>query len=323
MNNFITVNNLTKKYNATIALNNISFNIKYGEVVGLIGANGAGKTTTLNILAGLEPATSGTIYVNNKSILNNDIKKQLPIGTLLDPIYFPKNFRVFEYLHFYAQLKLLTKHNSRIESERIMKLFNIPLKEKHQKIDNLSRGMQQKLAIASSFIGNPKLILLDEPTTNLDWQEHLHFRKLINSLKRKTTFLISSHILSELENICDTFIILQKGNLITTGTLEQLKEKFWKTVLIECTINTTLQSIEHFKTHHQDVSLVFINKTEDNIFIIKIETTKQHYASTLKIIINYSLWTIISLSSNNYNLEGVVIQSTAKSRNHKCNLIPV
>ncbi len=208
----IKVENLVKRYGTNYALNDISFEIGEGEIVGLLGPNGAGKSTTMNILTGYLSSTAGAAYINGVDILEKPIEAKKHIGFLPEqpPVY--PEMTVTEYLNFVYELKSCEfdreKHIDEIIS--VAKLQDV----KKRLIRNLSKGYKQRVGIAQALIGDPKIIIFDEPTVGLDPKQILEVRNLIRTLGKKHTVILSTHILAEVQAVCERVIIINKGVII-------------------------------------------------------------------------------------------------------------
>ena len=204
----IRAENLVKRYGSNYALNDVSFEIGEGEIVGLLGPNGAGKSTAMNILTGYLSTTSGAAYINGINILEEPIKAKRLIGFLPEqpPIY--PDMTVIEYLKFVYQLKKCEierdKHLTDVMSS--VKLLDV----KDRLIKNLSKGYKQRVGIAQALIGDPKVVIFDEPTVGLDPKQILEVRNLIRALAKKHTVILSTHILAEVQAVCERVIIINK-----------------------------------------------------------------------------------------------------------------
>ena len=210
----IEVSNLVKDYGNHHAVKDISFTVDDGQIVGLLGPNGAGKSTTMNIMTGYISATSGTVKIGGCDILEEPIQAKKLIGYLpeLPPLY--EDMTVGEYLSFVCDLKGIRKKEDKIaavtEVEEAVKITEV----KGRLIKNLSKGYKQRVGLAQALIGNPPLLILDEPTVGLDPNQIIEIRSLIKSLAGKHTIILSSHILSEVNAICDYVLIIDKGMVI-------------------------------------------------------------------------------------------------------------
>ena len=217
----IKAENLVKRYGSNYALNDVSFEIGEGEVVGLLGPNGAGKSTAMNILTGYLSSTSGSAYVNGINILDDPIAAKKNIGFLPEqpPVY--PEMTVIEYLNFVYDLKgtKLDKTEHIAEILSVVKLQDV----KNRLIRNLSKGYKQRVGIAQALIGDPKVIIFDEPTVGLDPKQMTEIRSLITRLGRNHTVILSSHILSEVQAVCDRIMIMSKGRIVADERTEDLR----------------------------------------------------------------------------------------------------
>ena len=218
----IEVKNLSKKYGEQMALDNISFHINKGEIVGFLGPNGAGKSTTMKIICCYINPTSGEVIVNENSIKKSPIKIKSELGYLPEnnPLY--EEMYVREFLGFIAQIHKI-KDVKKAVNDVIEKVGLT--KEAHKKIEQLSKGYQQRVGIAQAIIHEPKVLILDEPTSGLDPNQLDEIRSLIKELGKDKTVMLSTHIMQEVESICDRIIIINDGKLVADQNLEQKIEK--------------------------------------------------------------------------------------------------
>lgn len=221
----ITIENLTKYYGKNKAVNNISFTINDNEILGFLGPNGAGKSTTMNMISGFLPMTAGKVSIYGADITKEPVKAKRNIGYLPEnpPVY--PDLKVSEYLSFCAGLKGIASGKRKDEIKRVTELLG--LKDVYGKlIRNLSKGYKQRVGFAQALLGDPKFIILDEPTVGLDPNQVIEVRKLIKSLKKDHTVIFSSHILSEVSEVCDRVVIINKGDIRAIDTIENLEKSF-------------------------------------------------------------------------------------------------
>lgn len=221
----IEVEKLTKKYGNHVAVDHLSFRVERGMVYGFLGPNGAGKSTTMNMMTGYIAATSGTVKINGYDMLKEPEKAKRCIGYLpeLPPVY--QDMTVNEYLTFASELKKIPKR------ERTEKIFQVMEQTKitdvkDRLIKNLSKGYKQRVGLAQAILGDPEVIILDEPTVGLDPKQIIEIRELIRELAKKHTVILSSHILSEVSAVCDHIMIISKGKLVACDTPEGLLTLF-------------------------------------------------------------------------------------------------
>lgn len=216
----IEVKNLTKRYGTHCAVNNISFQVGEGEILGFLGPNGAGKSTTMNILTGYLSATDGTVSINGHDILDEPHEAKANIGYLPEqpPLY--PDMTVREYLDFMYDLKKCALPRARHIAEicKVMKIEHVY----GRLIKNLSKGYKQRVGMAQALIGNPPVLILDEPTVGLDPTQIIEIRSLIKTLGKHHTVILSSHILPEIEAVCDRIIVINNGKIVADDTAEAL-----------------------------------------------------------------------------------------------------
>lgn len=218
----ITVKHLTKRYGSHLAVDDISFTVQDGEIVGFLGPNGAGKSTTMNMLTGYISSSSGEALINETDILDNPIRAKRDIGYLpeLPPLY--QEMTVMRYLHFVYDLKKckLPRKAHLTEICNLCKIADV----KDRIIKNLSKGYRQRVGLAQALVGNPPILILDEPTVGLDPNQMLEMRTLIKRLGKRHTVILSSHILSEIQAVCDRVIIINKGKIVADGAIDTLAQ---------------------------------------------------------------------------------------------------
>lgn len=222
----IELKGLCKAYGLTQAVRDVSFQVKKGSILGLLGPNGAGKSTIMRILAGLIDADAGQAFMcglpinTSRGLLNGSI------GYMPENNPLPEYMRVEEYLSYRGLLKKIPPKNIAARVKEVMDLCDLSRKAKHKLISSLSKGYRQRVGIADTLLADPKIIILDEPTIGLDPHQIIAIRQLITSLKEKSTVIISSHILQEIEACCDTVIILNNGTVVALGSPEALRMEF-------------------------------------------------------------------------------------------------
>ena len=235
----IKVSNLSKQYVEKAAIDNISFEVESGEIVGFLGPNGAGKTTTLRILTGYIPPTSGTASIGGHDVFSESIKARQKIGYMPENVPLYDDMRVREYLRFRAELKGLRGQEARQGVSEAIDLCGLK-KIRRQIISSLSKGYRQRVGLADALVNNPELLILDEPTNGLDPNQIRRFRELIKQLGIRHTILISTHILSEVEMTCNRVIILNEGKIIANDKPKDLSRELRSanTISIEVKIST-------------------------------------------------------------------------------------
>lgn len=311
MEPFVVVQHLVKQYGRFCALSDISFEISMGEIVGLLGPNGAGKSTTLKILSGLLDANSGIVSIGNENIAYSHHCAKCSIGIMLENNPLPAHLKVGEYLRFRAAMKGVDTKNVRVHTEKIMRQVDIQRNIRHREMGSLSKGMQQRVGLAEAFLGDPDLVILDEPTIGLDPNQAIKFRKLIASQKGKRTFIISSHILPEIESLCDRFIIINNGSIVANGMINELRQRFFEERILLVCVECEPMVIDVFKSIHPEIKIrdVFINlKTNQHQLVVSLPTENIEYF--WKTIVNETNWKLLNLAEKSTTLEEIFIQAT-------------
>lgn len=217
----IQVQKLTKAYGAVRAVNEISFDIEQGEIVGFLGPNGAGKTTTMRILTGYHPATSGTAQIAGYDVHKKPLEVKKRVGYLPESVPLYLEMVVASYLMYVAELKGITRSQRKNSVAEVMERCGLTHMQKRL-IQNLSKGYRQRVGLAQALLGNPAVLILDEPTVGLDPKQIVGIRQMIKDLAEKHTVLLSTHILPEVSMICKRVLILHQGRIITEKTIEDL-----------------------------------------------------------------------------------------------------
>jgi ABC-2 type transport system ATP-binding protein len=250
----IEVCNLTQYYGKHCAVHNLNFKLEKGKLTGFLGPNGAGKSTTLNLVTGYLKPTQGTVTIGGYSMQHNEMEAKALIGYLSEHPALYLDLTVEEYLTFVAKLKKVSKIQFKIDTEKAYSLLHLG-DVHHRLIKNLSKGYRQRVGFAGSLVGNPPLLILDEPTVGLDPNQISQMRDLIKSLKTDHTIILSSHILSEIEAICDEALIIHKGEMVAFDTMERLTSRLHshsslilKVINKENTLIEKLQEIEGLST---------------------------------------------------------------------------
>jgi ABC-2 type transport system ATP-binding protein len=233
----IAVRNLTKYYGEQVAINDISFDVKSGEILGFLGPNGAGKTTTMKIITCYMPPTSGTVEVEGLDIFRHSLDVRRKIGYLpeMNPLYLDMN--VLDFLEYSAQLHGV--HGSAV-SHRVKEMVHVCGLEdvRHKDIGEMSKGFRQRVGLAQAMIHDPEVLILDEPTSGLDPNQIAEIRNLIKQLGRAKTVILSTHILSEVQATCDRVLIINEGKIVADGSPEQLQRDFQGTDALTIELKT-------------------------------------------------------------------------------------
>ena len=304
----IKVSNLSKKYVGKPAVDNISFNVESGEIVGFLGPNGAGKTTTIRMLTGYIPPTSGTALIGGYDIFLNSLIAKQKIGYMPENVPLYDDMRVREYLLFRAELKGLRGQDVRKHMNEALELCSIK-DIKSQMISSLSKGFRQRVGLADALINKPPLLILDEPTNGLDPSQIRSFRELIKELAENHTILISTHILSEVELTCDRVLIINKGQMIGNNTPLELSEKIKSSTTISLELKSQDHDIRDIISNISGIRKVTLEKEEDDWKFFRIRVD---YGNDLREEImnsgNKRNWLIREIHYQRSNLEDAYIE---------------
>ena len=260
----IEVKNVTKKYGSFVAVDDISFTINDGEVVGFLGPNGAGKSTTMNIITGFIEQTEGNVVINGFDTVKKAKKAKKEIGYMPEGVPLYTDLTVKEFVTYMAELRKISKKEKKENVQKVLK--ETGLEEMQNKlIKNLSRGQKQRVSLAGTLVANPKILILDEPTVGLDPKQITEIRSLIKNLGKSHTVILSSHILSEVSQICDRVIIINKGKIVAIDTPENLEKKVSNNNIIYVTVEDTENKIDTIKDKIKGIKEIkLIKENEDN-----------------------------------------------------------
>lgn len=269
----IQVENITKRYGNFTAVDGISFDIDEGEIVGFLGPNGAGKSTTMNMITGFIEPSDGRIIVDGYDISKKPKKAKRQIGYMPEGVPLYSDLTVKEFVAYMADLKGCEKKTKKEEIKKVLE--ETGLTEVQNKLTkNLSRGYKQRVSMAGALVGNPKVIILDEPTVGLDPKQVTEIRTLIKNLGKKHTVILSSHILSEVSQICHRVIIINKGKIVAIDTPENLENKVAQNNVVYVTVEdpeNKMDSIKEKLNNIKDIQFVVENEDKTKKYIIKGE----------------------------------------------------
>jgi ABC-2 type transport system ATP-binding protein len=301
----ITVTQLSKHYGAQKAVNNISFSINKGEIVGFLGPNGAGKSTTMKMITGYLPADAGNIDVCGLQAGETSIDAKQKIGYLpeANPLYL--DMYVKEYLHFIAGVHKIQEPTARVKE--VIDIVGLT-PESHKKIAQLSKGYKQRVGLAAALVHDPEVLILDEPTSGLDPNQIIEIRNVIKSLATQKTILFSSHIMQEVEAICDRVIIIHKGNIVADDSLLKLQQASNNGHLVTVVFK---ESVEVAKLQRV-TGVKAIQSPAIGSFNIECEDPELVKKQLLQFSIEQNL-NIVSLQSQTRNLESIFKSLTTSS----------
>lgn len=218
----IRVEGISKQFGSVRAIEDVSFEVKQGEILGFLGPNGAGKTTTMRILTGYFPPSGGKVFIQGQDLFKHPQKTKLKIGYLPEVVNLYRDMQVIEMLQFAALVRRVSRKTRNKHIEEILQkcgLWDV----KKRLIQHLSKGYKQRVGLAQALVGNPEVLILDEPTTGLDPKQIIEIRALIRELGRERTVILSTHILPEVGMVCDRVMIMNKGRVVASGTADELE----------------------------------------------------------------------------------------------------
>lgn len=313
----IELENVTKKYNDVVAVDNISFKINKGEIVGFLGPNGAGKSTTMNMITGYIEPTNGKILINGFDINRKPKQAKKQIGYMPENVPLYAELTVKEFISYMADLKLVKKQEKKAEIDRVIKATGLE-KVANKIIKNLSRGYKQRVSLAGALVGNPPILILDEPTVGLDPIQVIEIRNLIKSLREGHTILISSHILAEISQMCNKIVIINNGKIVKiddTDSIEvesQVKNEVEIIITIEDE-NNSFSKLQNKIKEIKEITLISENESQ-KIYSIKYQGNDDIRKRIFKECVENDI-TIIELKKKEISLEDAFLKITEEEEN--------
>lgn len=308
----IKVTNLTKYYGENLAVDDITFEVTKGEILGFLGPNGAGKTTTMKVITTFLPPTSGKVTVDDMDVEDNSLEVRRKIGYLPEqnPLYFDMN--VVDYLDYVATLDGIP--DEKIKSRREEMIDVCGLEEVRTKdIGELSKGYRQRVGLAQAMISNPEVLIMDEPTSGLDPNQIIEIRNLIKKLGKQKTVILSTHILSEVQATCNRVIIINKGKIVADGSPEELqaKSKGQSVVTLEVMNNCDKNALTSALRNHSGVSKVELANEGDESFTFNVYGSKgADLRGAISGIVNQQKATLLSMQAKHTSLEDIFRELT-------------
>lgn len=308
----IEVENLSKRYSGRLAVNNISFRVRQGEIVGFLGPNGAGKSSTMRVLAAFQPATTGAVRVAGRDVFYEAQAAQQAVGYMPENNPLPLEMRVREYLQFRARLKRLPKKKRR----RVDEVIEACGLEEVQKriIGRLSRGYRQRVGLADALVHDPSLLILDEPTAGLDPNQIRTVRELIKSLAPQRTVLLSTHMLSEVSLTCNRIIILHRGKILADESTQSLRSRFSELLEIHAEVAGPPQEIQQALRRIPEVEKAFAQELAPPFsrFILRVRAQRDIRTEVFKLACQ-KRWPLRELRRREYSLEEIFSRLTEQS----------
>lgn len=314
----IIVNHLTKRYGDHTAVDDLSFEVKEGQIYGFLGPNGAGKSTTMNIMTGYIASTKGEVLINGHDILKEPEEAKKCIGYLpeMPPLYY--DMTVKEYLRFAAELKKIPRAERTKMIEEVMEMVKIS-DMGSRLIKNLSKGYKQRVGLAQAILGYPQVIILDEPTVGLDPKQIIEIRELIKELGKKHTVILSSHILSEVSAVCDYIMIISHGRLVASNTPEKLETMAAGGSTLELSVKGEKERIENVLRMVSGILQIEMKPSKDEVeaFDIKLETENCEIREELFYKLAEEKCPILRMQFMRMSLEDVFLELTQEEEGTK------
>lgn len=311
----IEVKNLVKKYGDHLAVDHLSFHVEKGKIYGFLGPNGAGKSTTMNIMTGYIASTDGEVIINGHNILEEPEEAKKCIGYLPEqpPLYF--DMTVKEYLKFAAELKKVPRDRRENQIKDVMKMVGITNMQERL-IKNLSKGYRQRVGLAQAILGYPEIIILDEPTVGLDPKQIIEIRELIRKLAKNHTIILSSHILSEVSEVCDYILIINNGKLVASDTTDNLEKMTMGSNTLELSVKGDRERLKNILDQMEEIREVeWVKSEEQDLVSLKI-TTDENTDVREKIFYKMAekQMPIMDMHSTRISLEDIFLELTDSAK---------
>ncbi len=311
----IEVKNLVKKYGDHLAVDHLSFHVEKGQIYGFLGPNGAGKSTTMNIMTGYIASTDGEVIINGHNILEEPEEAKKCIGYLPEqpPLYF--DMTVKEYLKFAAELKKVPRDRRENQIKDVMKMVGIT-NMKERLIKNLSKGYRQRVGLAQAILGYPEIIILDEPSVGLDPKQIIEIRELIRKLAKNHTIILSSHILSEVSEVCDYILIINNGKLVASDTTDNLEKMTMGSNTLELSVKGDRERMKNILDQMEEIREVeWVKSEEQDLVSLKI-TTDENTDVREKIFYKMAekQMPIMDMHSTRISLEDIFLELTDSAK---------
>ena len=307
----IQVKKLVKKYGGHVAVDDLTFTVEQGKIYGFLGPNGAGKTTTMNVMTGYIAANGGTVIIDGHDILKEPLKAKACIGYLpeVPPLY--PDMTVREFLLFAAELKKLPKTERKKQVQELMERLELD-EMKNRLIRNLSKGYRQRVCLAQALVGNPKVLILDEPMVGLDPKQIIEMRDLIKGLAGEHTVILSSHILSEISAVCDHIMIISRGKLAASGSPDELQKMMQGTAQLVVTVIGEQEQARGVLERMEKVSdFAFEDGGEEGSILIRLSVKEDaDIRKELSVALSGAGMPVLSMNRSEKSLEDIFLELT-------------
>jgi len=307
----IEIKNLTKKFGANTVLDNISFTVNKGEVLGFLGPNGAGKTTTMKIITSFWTPTSGSVKIDGLEVSAHSLTTRKKIGYLPETVPLYDEMKVLEYLRFIGQIRGLDKEQAKQRIKEVVQICGLA-KVVHQLIEELSKGYRQRVGLAQAIMHQPDILILDEPTTGLDPNQIVEIRELIKKIGQEKTVIFSTHILSEVSATCDRVIIINQGKIVGEGSPQELISKISVSELIYVKIKGPKEIVSEKLREMENVESVEVKDREaEDVYGYEIKPRSGvDLREYLSMTVMNNGWSILEFSKKSVSLEEVFRELT-------------
>jgi len=309
----ITANHLSKSFGTTLALKDISFEVKQGEVLGFLGPNGAGKSTTMRILTCYHPADTGKATIAGFDVFENPLEVRRLIGYLPEnnPLYM--DMGIIDYLAFIAKIRNIPSSKTKKKVHQVIELCGLQ-RELGKDIGELSKGYRQRVGLAQALIHDPDILILDEPTIGLDPTQIIEIRELIKNIGKEKTIILSSHILPEVSATCDRIIIIHQGNIVGSGTPEEMASKAKGGEIVDVTIRGPLQEVQAKLDSMEKIKeCTAVDNTEEGLNRFEIKSAiGVDLSEELFFLVSQNGWSLTELYKEVANLENIFLELTTK-----------
>jgi ABC-2 type transport system ATP-binding protein len=307
----IEIKNLTKKFGSNVVLDNVTFSVKKGEVLGFLGPNGAGKSTTMKIITSFWTPTAGAVEVAGLNVVVDSIKTRAKIGYLPETVPLYDDMRVYEYLKFVAEIRGLPKDGTKKRIKEVVEICGLS-KVIRQPVEELSKGYRQRLGLAQAIMHDPEILILDEPTTGLDPNQIVEIRNLIKKLGKEKTVIFSTHILGEVSATCDRAIIINNGKIVGEGSPAELTAKAGGQEIIYVKIKGPHEEVMNKLQEMENVTKVEVKDKEDEeIYGYEIEPKSGvDLREYLSMTVMSAGWSILEFNKKSVSLEDVFRELT-------------
>ena len=313
----IGVQNVTKYYGQVCALDGVSFSVKSGEIVGLLGPNGSGKTTLMRILTGFFPATEGSVHVAGLDVATSSLEVRNRLGYLPESVVLYPDMSVRAFLHFCARVKIDGTVQRRANVERVLSECALePMA--HRQMGTLSKGYRQRVGLAQALLGKPEVLILDEPTVGLDPNQVIDIRELIKGLGGKVTILLSSHILHEVELMCERVVIIDKGHILAEDTTDRLSERIQGAANVRVRASGPRPSMLNALRALKEVAQVTEHDQEDSDgpegAVFTVRSSNHAIAREIAQTIIHNGWALHELKPVTLDLEALFVRLTREEQ---------